>query len=173
LTEIFHDAATEDLVAIATDAARPMGAQSCRRSGTRPARPCLPPRSALHSLNVAAQRSGFAKTPRNRPQLFHSGRGSFPQIHAQESSHRRADSLAAPRARGYIKSGNDLVASRGAMPELDIDLERVISDPAYRRAVLDYLKNEAGAKLDGVAAPAPRVEPAIAEAVIAEPAPAK
>jgi hypothetical protein len=32
------------------------------------------------------------------------------------------------------------------MPDMDIDLERVISDPAYRRAVLDHLKNEANAK---------------------------
>ena len=44
------------------------------------------------------------------------------------------------------KSGNDLVASGWRMPEMDIDLERVISDPAYRRAVLDQLKNETNAK---------------------------
>jgi hypothetical protein len=53
------------------------------------------------------------------------------------------------------------------MPELDIDLERVISDPAYRRAVLDYLKNEGGAKTEAAASPAPVAEPA------AEQAPAK
>ena len=34
------------------------------------------------------------------------------------------------------------------MSEMDIDLERVISDPAYRRAVLDQLRNEANAKAD-------------------------
>jgi hypothetical protein len=34
------------------------------------------------------------------------------------------------------------------MAEMDIDLERVISDPAYRRTVLDYLKNEADGKAD-------------------------
>ncbi|HVO13786.1 MAG TPA: hypothetical protein VMV26_01175 [Alphaproteobacteria bacterium] len=49
------------------------------------------------------------------------------------------------------------------MPELDIDLERVISDPAYRRAVLDYLKNEAGAKAESAAAPSPVAEPAAEE----------
>jgi len=46
------------------------------------------------------------------------------------------------------------------MPELDIDLERVISDPAYRRAVLDYLKNEAGAKAESSAPLAPIASPA-------------
>jgi hypothetical protein len=55
------------------------------------------------------------------------------------------------------------------MPELDFDLERVISDPAYRRAVLDYLKNEAGAKLESAATPsAALVEPATAESAPAK-----
>jgi hypothetical protein len=45
-------------------------------------------------------------------------------------------------------SGSDLVASGWRMPDMDIDLERVISDPAYRRAVLDHLKNEANAKTE-------------------------
>jgi len=40
------------------------------------------------------------------------------------------------------------------MPDMDIDLERVISDPAYRRAVLDYLKSEASAKADASVTPA-------------------
>ena len=44
------------------------------------------------------------------------------------------------------KSGSELVADGWHMPEMDIDLERVISDPAYRRAVLDQLKNETSAK---------------------------
>lgn len=56
--------------------------------------------------------------------------------------------------------GSDLVANGCAMPELDIDLERVISDPAYRRAVLDYLKHEAAAKTDSAAMPAPVAEAA-------------
>ena len=34
------------------------------------------------------------------------------------------------------------------MPEMDIDLERVISDPAYRRAVLNALKSEADGKVE-------------------------
>ena len=33
------------------------------------------------------------------------------------------------------------------MPEMDIDLERVISDPAYRRAVLNALKSETDGKV--------------------------
>ena len=46
------------------------------------------------------------------------------------------------------KSGSELVADGWRMPEMDIDLERVISDPAYRRAVLDQLKNETDAKAE-------------------------
>jgi hypothetical protein len=38
------------------------------------------------------------------------------------------------------------------MPEMNIDLERVISDPAYRRTVLDYLKSEGKSESDGEAA---------------------
>ena len=34
------------------------------------------------------------------------------------------------------------------MPEMDIDLERVISDPAYRRAVMNALKSEADGKAE-------------------------
>ena len=60
------------------------------------------------------------------------------------------------------EGGSDLVANGWRMPDMDIDLERVISDPAYRRAVLDQLKSEANAKTDTpvaalkAEAPAPR-----------------
>lgn len=63
------------------------------------------------------------------------------------------------------KSGSDLVASGWRMPEMDIDLERVISDPAYRRAVLDQLKNEANAKTEATAVAAMAAETPVRSAV--------
>jgi len=53
---------------------------------------------------------------------------------------------------------------------MNIDLERVISDPAYRRTVLDYLRNEADDKAARGAAPA---QAAAAAASPKQSAPAK